>query len=833
MADDFRAGGAYVDVRPNFTGFQKSIGAELAKSEAEFAKYGERAGRAYSESFDARLRLDPAKIKVDADTAPAAAKIDKTARNRTVKLRVEPEVLKSPVALGALGAAALGPQALGLGLGAVGAGAALGAAAAGVAAFAAVAVPAFTAVTAAQTALTTAQGQYAKALEDKKLAKTAAQVAAAETAMAKAKQAELAATASLTPAERQLGTELTGLQGAWKGLQKAQDPAVARALVPWFATARESLGFLNPLITGSAHAIGQLGTEAENALGAPWWKSFFSTLGTTGEIGIQSFGEAVGHVGDGLAHLFKTFAPDIDKIPPLVDKAAGAFDKWGSSVKRSGLDAFLSRTFSHANVATLKTDLGDLGSTLGNVAKATSQLSPAAFLGLSKVLSILGGLSPGQIEAIGALYGVSKLTGGLPGTLLAKGASALLGPIVSPLLGKIGSGVSTAVGKALGAIGLKGLAGKILGTGDGPAISEAAATAAGATETGAAEVVTAITGLGVDVDAALTALGAVVEESSGNVVAAIGVSKGVDIVGKVVGKLFGSSQTVNVAVKVGAANWKPLIQSFRGQVEGPVSSWLGGTFPRDVRAGAASANWSAAASAFRRQVQGPVSSWLQNGLSGPARSGGVSAGRAIGAGIGSQRPDVRGAALALLRSVEAVYANAGSLLVGAGETIMGGLLAGLRAGWNDVSGFLHWVSSEIPHHKGPASYDAVLLTPAGELIMKSLETGLSTGFAPVRALLKSTSAEIAAGFAPAGGVLALDGPARLAAAASKAAASVPPLRLPGVGSAASGSPMTLAVTYDGPANGLIREIVTDLRYEISSSGGGDVQRYLGRGKVRT
>jgi hypothetical protein len=80
-----------------------------------------------------------------------------------------------------------------------------------------------------------------------------------------------------------------------------------------------------------------------------------------------------------------------------------------------------------------------------------------------------------------------------------------------------------------------------------------------------------------------------------------------------------------------------------------------------------------------------------------------------------------------------------------------------------------------------------------------------------------------------------DSTARVRAAASRmAAAAVPAMRLPGVSAPVRGGDgMTLTVTYDGPQQGLIREIVTDLRYEISAKSGGDVQRHLGQGKART
>ncbi len=66
----------------------------------------------------------------------------------------------------------------------------------------------------------------------------------------------------------------------------------------------------------------------------------------------------------------------------------------------------------------------------------------------------------------------------------------------------------------------------------------------------------------------------------------------------------------------------------------------------------------------------------------------------------------------------------GSLLLGAGASIMGGFLDGLRGAWNDVTNFVGGIGQWIADHKGPRSYDESLLTPHGGWIMGSLNKGL-------------------------------------------------------------------------------------------------------------
>ena len=56
--------------------------------------------------------------------------------------------------------------------------------------------------------------------------------------------------------------------------------------------------------------------------------------------------------------------------------------------------------------------------------------------------------------------------------------------------------------------------------------------------------------------------------------------------------------------------------------------------------------------------------------------------------------------------------------------------------------------------------------------------------------------------------------------------------LPGVTAPAPAGGMTLRAVYDGPPNGAVQAIMSQMRFEIQHSSGGDVQAALGRGKVR-
>lgn len=76
--------------------------------------------------------------------------------------------------------------------------------------------------------------------------------------------------------------------------------------------------------------------------------------------------------------------------------------------------------------------------------------------------------------------------------------------------------------------------------------------------------------------------------------------------------------------------------------------------------------------------------------------------------------------------------NVGNLLVGAGRSIINGLLRGLKNAWNNVTSFVGGIGDWIKEHKGPISYDRKLLVPAGNSIMGGLNEGLQDSFGDVK-----------------------------------------------------------------------------------------------------
>ena len=97
-------------------------------------------------------------------------------------------------------------------------------------------------------------------------------------------------------------------------------------------------------------------------------------------------------------------------------------------------------------------------------------------------------------------------------------------------------------------------------------------------------------------------------------------------------------------------------------------------------------------------------------------------------------------------AIMGVFAGAGAWLWNAGASIINGLLNGLKAAFEHVKSFVSGIGDWIVKHKGPLSYDKVMLKPAGRAIMQGFDKSLRQGWKDVQRTVNGMNAQINGGF---------------------------------------------------------------------------------------
>lgn len=87
--------------------------------------------------------------------------------------------------------------------------------------------------------------------------------------------------------------------------------------------------------------------------------------------------------------------------------------------------------------------------------------------------------------------------------------------------------------------------------------------------------------------------------------------------------------------------------------------------------------------------------------------------------------------------------NLGSLLIGAGRSLIQGFINGISQMIGSVKSTLGSLTSSLTSWKGPADYDAILLTPAGRLVIDGFIRGLESRYGAVRRSLGALTGMVA------------------------------------------------------------------------------------------
>lgn len=97
----------------------------------------------------------------------------------------------------------------------------------------------------------------------------------------------------------------------------------------------------------------------------------------------------------------------------------------------------------------------------------------------------------------------------------------------------------------------------------------------------------------------------------------------------------------------------------------------------------------------------------------------------------------------------AIAGRFGDVLTGAGRAIIQGLWDGMKAVWENVTGWLSGLADIIPDWKGPLSKDRRILIPTGKVIMEGLREGMESGLTTeVRPVLAGATTSFASDFMP-------------------------------------------------------------------------------------
>lgn len=180
---------------------------------------------------------------------------------------------------------------------------------------------------------------------------------------------------------------------------------------------------------------------------------------------------------------------------------------------------------------------------------------------------------------------------------------------------------------------------------------------------------------------------------------------------------------INVVSSLISGDWRQAFEGFQQIVKGAVETVLG------IIGGIGSAIMGIFSGAATWLVSAGVS------IIGGLISGISSAMNVLGGFLGSVRSHIFG-----------IFAGAGTWLWNAGASIINGLLNGLRAAFGKVKSFVSGIGDWIVKHKGPLSYDKVMLKPAGLAIMQGFDKSLKAGWKDVQRTVNGMNAQINGGF---------------------------------------------------------------------------------------
>lgn len=153
-----------------------------------------------------------------------------------------------------------------------------------------------------------------------------------------------------------------------------------------------------------------------------------------------------------------------------------------------------------------------------------------------------------------------------------------------------------------------------------------------------------------------------------------------------------------------------------------------------------------------QQLPGKIAAWLENAktkvgeFANGVKTKAIEAGENFLNGIKTGFENAVRFVASIPQKILSAIGNVGNLLVNAGKSIIDGFLQGLKSAFGKVQDFVGGIGDWIVSHKGPPSYDAVMLVKNGELIMGGLLDGMTRGWGDVEDFVKSRNTSLSASY---------------------------------------------------------------------------------------
>lgn len=243
----------------------------------------------------------------------------------------------------------------------------------------------------------------------------AAQAQAAEMATLQSEQGTAGARnlayalGELTPMQAALYTGFLRLRDAFQAWAQSLEPAVIPLFLSGMGLVERMLPQLTPLVLAAAGAFETLLARASDALGSPFWRTFFDYLAGSAGPAIVGFGTILGNLARGFAGLLMAFWPFAAGMTGGLVELTSRFAQWGADLGQSeGFRTFIS--YIQTVWPPLKETLLAIGRAFVAITTALAPLGGGPVLTIVRTIAnVIAGMDPATLAGIAAGIGAIAL----------------------------------------------------------------------------------------------------------------------------------------------------------------------------------------------------------------------------------------------------------------------------------------------------------------------------------------------------------------------------------------------------------------------------------------